>query len=95
MAFDILEKGMMSGKDHTEVNDVLNKISDTAGYKSHGAVIDFDEANALGLKVSFLEPSDLLWRRIWLLYCLYDYDMRLKQLGKIFEGNKFSIGRPA
>ncbi len=95
MAFDILEKGMMSGKDQATINDVLDKISDSAGYKSHGAVIDYDEATALGLNASFLEPGDELWRRIWLLYCLYDYDMKLKNIGKVFEGNRFSIGRPA
>lgn len=95
MAERILTQGMMSGKQPNEIQAVLSKISDTAGYLSHGAVIDFDEAKNLGLNASFLEPDDPVWKRIWLLYCLYDYDSRLKNLGKIFEGNKFSISRPA
>lgn len=94
MAFDILERGMMNGKDKNDIDGVISKISDSAGYMSHGAVIDFTEATKLGLSVEYLEPSDELWRRIWLLYCMYDYDSRLKKLGKIFEGDKFSISRP-
>ena len=93
MAFDILDRGMMHGKDKAEIDEVINKISDSTGYMSHGAVIDYDEAKALGLSATYLEPDDQVWRRIWLLYSLYDYDSRIKSLGKIFEGNRFSISR--
>lgn len=94
MATDILDRGMMHGKDKAEIDAVISKISDTAGYMSHGAVIDYHEAVALGLSVEYLEPDDEIWRRIWLLYCLYDYDTKVKKLGKVFEGDKFSIARP-
>lgn len=95
MATDILARGMMNGKDPTDISNVISKLSASTGYMSHGAVIDFGEAQALGLSVEFLEPDDELWKRIWLLYCMYDYDSRVKGLGKIFEGNRFSISRPA
>lgn len=94
MATDLLARGMMEGKQETEIEAVINKISDTVGYMSHGAVIDYDEAKALGLSAQYLEPDSEIWRRIWLLYCLYDYDSKVKKLGKIFEGNRFSIARP-
>jgi len=94
MASDILEHGMMKGKDASEITGVISKISDTAGYMSHGAVIDYDEAKNLGLSVEYLEPDDDVWRRLWLLYCMYDYDTKVKKFGKVFEGNKFSIARP-
>jgi ClpP class serine protease len=95
MATDILARGMMKGKDPQDVADVISKVSASTGYMSHGAVIDYQEAKSLGLNVEFLEPDNELWRRIWLLYCMYDYDSRVKGLGKIFEGDRFSIGRPA
>lgn len=95
MAFDLLDKGMMKGKSRPEIDGVLDKISDTAGYMSHGAVIDFEEAKNLGLKASYLNPEDEIWKRIWLLYCMYDYDTKVKKLGKVFEGNRFSISRAA
>lgn len=95
MARQILEHGMMAGKDAAEIDGVIGKISDSAGYMSHGAVIDHDEAKSLGLSVEYLEPTDEIWRRLWLLYCMYDYDTKVKNLGKVFEGNKFSIARSA
>jgi len=95
MARQILEQGMMAGKGAAEIDSVIGKISDTAGYMSHGAVIDYDEANGLGLSVEYLDPNDDSWRRLWLLYCMYDYATKVKILGKVFEGNKFSIARHA
>jgi ATP-dependent protease ClpP protease subunit len=94
MATELLAEGMLRSKTPQEIETVITKISSNSGYMSHGAVIDYDEASSLGLSVEYLEPDDELWRRIWMLYCLYDYDSKAKGLGKIFEGVKFSIARP-
>jgi len=72
----------------------LSKISSSGGYLSHGAVIDYNEAINLGLNVDYLLPDDELWRRIWILYCMYDYDTKQNKLGKNFEGSAYSIARP-
>ncbi len=94
MARDILARGMMKTKTNAERDALIDKISSSKGYMSHGAVIDFEEAKQLGLEVEFLTPDSTLWKRLWLLYCLYDYDTKASKLGKVFEGNRFSIGRP-
>lgn len=94
MATDLLQNGMMSGKTADEISLAIAKLSKSSGYMSHGAVIDSNEANDLGLNVKYLSPDDAIWSRVWLLYCMYDYDCKAKQLGKIFEGVKYSIGRP-
>jgi hypothetical protein len=94
LATDLLKKGMMKGKTDQEVADLISKISSANGYKSHGAVIDYGEAKAIGLDVDYLEPADPIWSRLWLLYCMYDYDSKARNLGKIFEGAYYSIGRP-
>ena len=94
LATQLLTKGMMQGRDPKEIDDVIAKISSANGYKSHGAVIDFSEAQSLNLKVDYLTPEDPIWQRIWLLYCMYDYDAKAKNLGKIFEGAYYSIARP-
>lgn len=94
LAFNLLQTGMMSGKTNAEIDEVLNKISNSTGYKSHGAVIDFGEASSLGLSVDFLRPNDDLWKRLWLLYCMYDYDTKANNIGRIVEGERFSISRP-
>ena len=94
MATDLLAKGMMNGKSPQEIESVIQKISSTNGYMSHGAVIDYDEAKKLGLSIAYLDRNDEIWKRIWLLYCMYDYDSKAKSIGKIFEGSRFSIARP-
>ncbi|MHA6881755.1 SDH family Clp fold serine proteinase [Ralstonia pseudosolanacearum] len=94
LALSILQKGMMSAKKVEEAQDVLAKISSSNGYKSHGAVIDYSEALSLGLSVEFLGPDDELWKRIWLLYCMYDHDTKANAIGRLIEGAKFSIARP-
>ncbi len=94
LAFNILQSGMMNGRQNQEIDDVLAKLSSAGGYKSHGAVIDYSEAKNLGLSVSFLRPDDNLWKQFWLLYCMYDYDTKASNIGRIIEGEKFSIARP-
>jgi len=93
LAKQLLSKGMMSGKTPQEIDDVLSKISSSNGYMSHGAVIDYSGAKSLGLNAKYLPPDDDLWKRIWLLYCMYDYDTKQNNLGKVFEGVSYSISR--
>lgn len=90
----ILRKGMLKNKGEAELDDIIKKISSSDSYMSHGAVIDYDEAKQIGLSVDYLEPDSELWRRVWLLYCMYDYDAKAKNLAKICEGDKLSISRP-
>lgn len=94
MATELLQRGMMNGKNASVVDEVISKISSSSGYKSHGAVIDFTEASQLGLSVEYWPPDNEEWKRIWLLYCLYDYDMKSRDLAKILEGERYSISRP-
>lgn len=94
LAFSLLQNGMMKGKSKQDIDDVISKISSSNGYNSHGAVIDYDEAKSLGLSVNYLEPSSDLWQKIWLLYCMYDYDTKANGIGRIIEGERFSISRP-
>ena len=93
LAEKYLREGMLSRKDEKEVKKVVDKISSAQSYGSHGAVIDHTEAKGIGLSVEYMGPSSTIWRRVWLLYCLYDYDTRHKNLGKVFEGALYSIMR--
>jgi hypothetical protein len=94
LATDLLKEGMLKGKTDADIDKLVAKISTANSYKSHGAVINHDEASDLGLVVRFLDYKDELWSRIWLLYCMYDYDTKAKNLGKIFESYHYSISRP-
>ena len=61
---------------------------------SHGAVIDYAEAKELGFNVEWMDADSLLWKRIWLLYCCYDHDLRTRRLAKVIEGACNSIAKP-
>jgi ATP-dependent protease ClpP protease subunit len=94
LARSLLKNGMMKGKSDEAINEVLKKVSTANGYNSHGAVIDYEEAISIGLAAQYLKPDDDLWKKIWLLYCLYDYDTKAKNIGRVIEGDIFSISRP-
>jgi membrane-bound ClpP family serine protease len=94
LAERILSEGMLKGKSPSELEEVIKKVSSSDTYNSHGAVIDFSEAQKLGLAVEWMKPEDDLWMRVWLLYCCYDHDVKLRNIGKIVEGAKNSIARP-
>ena len=93
LAEKYLRDGMLKKEKVADIKRVVKKISSAQSYGSHGAVIDHMEAQSLGLSVEYLEPSSSLWRKIWLLYCLYDYDVRQNNLGKVFEGALYSMMR--
>ncbi|WP_432255272.1 SDH family Clp fold serine proteinase [Limimaricola sp. AA108-03] len=94
LAEKILSEGMLKDKDPAAIKEVIQKISSSDTYNSHGAVIDFSEAQELGLSVEWLDPNGDLWRRIWLLNCCYDHDVKVSGVGKILEGGNNSIARP-
>lgn len=94
LAKKILSEGMMKGKSDADLDTVIQQITSSGTYNSHGAVIDFSEAEKIGLSVEWMEPDSELWRRIWLLYCCYDHDIRVMSAGKILEGASNSMARP-
>jgi len=94
LAEKILSEGMLNGKSSSELEEVIKKVSSSDTYHSHGAVIDYSEAESLGLAVEWMKPQDDLWRQVWLLYCCYDHDIKARRAGKIVEGAINSMTRP-
>jgi len=81
---------MLSGKTEPEIDGVVQKLASRDAYFSHGSVIDYREATALGLKVEYLPPGDPIWERLWQLHCMYDYDCKKNGYLKVFEGRYLS-----
>lgn len=90
LATDLLSTGMMAGKTPAEISATVEALSSRNTYKSHGSVIDADEATRLGLHVLKLGVDDDLWNRLWLLRCMYDHDIRKAGAAKVFEGPSIS-----
>lgn len=92
LATSVLKNRMLKDKEDAQIDAIVNRLSTRDYYHSHGSVIDYSEASSLGLNVEFLQPTDELWRRVWLLRCMYEHDCRINKLVKIFEANKISSG---
>jgi hypothetical protein len=86
LAGTLLRTGMLKGSKPGEVDRVVHSLATRDMYFSHGSVIDYREAKALNLTVEYLRAGDPLWERIWLLYCMYDFDVRRDDYLKVFEG---------
>ena len=90
IASRLLSSGMMASRTDDEVKAVVEKLAGRDTYKSHGSVINHQEAQNLGLNICYLPDGDEIWSRIWFLYCMYDYDSHRSGLQKIYEGRSRS-----
>jgi hypothetical protein len=86
LAETLLEEGMMKGTDKAEILRVVTALGSRDVYYSHGSTIDHREATRLGLSVEYLSHDDPVWQRIWLLYSMYEFDVRRCSYLKVFEG---------
>ncbi|MEW9305455.1 SDH family Clp fold serine proteinase [Labrys neptuniae] len=90
LATTLLQRGMMKNANPAAIDAAVAALSSREKYHSHGSVIDYREAKALGLEVEYLPPEEELWQRIWLLYSMYDFDSRQNGYVKVFEGRASS-----
>lgn len=90
LATRLLKGGMLSGLGDQDIEDVVKSLATRETYFSHGSTIDHVEAASLGLDITALPHDDPIWRRIWLLYTMYDFDCRRDSYLKIFEGRALS-----
>lgn len=90
LAKRLLGDGMMKQEKTELVESTVAALSSRDTYFSHGSVIDHREAKSLGLAVKYLSPSEDLWQRIWLLYCMIEFDCRKSRYVKLFEGRSRS-----
>jgi hypothetical protein len=91
LAHKLLSAGMMQGRPATETASTVDALASRNRFPSHGSVVDHKEAKSLGLAVDYLAPGSELWEKLWLLYCMYDYDARRGRLLKIFDGRSRSL----
>ena len=67
LAESLLKQGMLRDGSWTKV---ASDLTDNERWLSqHGAVIDSEDAQTMGLHVEYLRPDDELWQAYWRLYC--------------------------
>jgi hypothetical protein len=88
-------KRYMLKDDPDQAEKVAKWLSEGVMYKSHGKVIDFDEArNVLKLNVEKIDPDSDLWTDIWELYCRSIHWLQQHQgqgAAKLFESESVSL----
>lgn len=88
LAEALLKKGMLRDGSWTEVG---GHLTDNERWLSqHGAVIDSEDAQTMGLRVEYLPPDSELWQAYWRLYC----EQRLAlgpESPKLFESDYASL----
>lgn len=90
LASSLLQTGMMKGVPQSDIDDTINKLATRSHYHSHGSVIDMIEAVSLRLNVKQHSVDDALWRKIWLLRTMYQYDCLANGYAKLFEARTVS-----
>lgn len=76
--------------DPDKAHEIAEKLNDSQNYLSHGAVIDTDEAQELGLTVNVLPREDDLWQAYWRLYCEMRISLNSPER-RLFEGRRVSL----
>jgi ClpP class serine protease len=75
--------------------EVAKRLSEGQQYKSHGKVIDYNEAHdVLKLNVEKIPPNSELWTNIWELYCrqmLLLQNLQHQGAAKVFESETASL----
>ena len=88
-----LSKYMLK-EDTERAKKVATWLSDGKTYKSHGKVIDCNEAkNVLKLNAEVIKPDSELWYAVWELYArsaLFLKDRGISNVAKLYESEKIS-----
>jgi ClpP class serine protease len=86
-------KSFMLKKDPKQAEAVAELLSTGAAYKSHGKVIDFNEAkDVLKLNVERIDEKSELWSEIWELYCRSVHQLHQSRgAAKLFESESVSL----
>lgn len=92
LAKNLLATGMMKGRQPVEIEETIEKLATRNVFHSHGSVIDYKEAQDLGFNVTFLDHTSDIWKKLWLLRAMYQFDCPAGGYAKMFESAKVSTG---
>ena len=89
-----LKECMLKGN-QAQAKEVAKRLSEGEQYKSHGKVIDYNEAHdILKLNVEKIPNDSELWNNIWELYCRQMLLLQVLQgqgAAKLFESEAVSL----
>lgn len=69
LAEELLAQGMFR-KNSGNTTMIAQALMNTRRWRSHGQMIDWQDARTLGLNVEYVAGQSPCWRELWQLYCL-------------------------
>jgi ATP-dependent protease ClpP protease subunit len=90
-AEDLLKQGMLkeAAPDSIPYSKVAADLIDTSKWLSHGQMINYQDAQNMGLIAEYAEPTSREWSDFWQLYCLQR--LAVKPNEKLYESDFVSI----
>jgi hypothetical protein len=76
--------------DPDKAHEIALELNNVKKYQSHGAVIDAERADEIGLRVNMLKPDDDLWQAYWRLYCQGRIALE-RPTQRLYEGQRVSL----
>lgn len=92
--FTIAEKWLkkhMWKEDENKAIEIAKCLNED--FISHGAVINYQEASEIGLKIRYLPIDSEEWKLIWEYYIISIYHLNQTQKTKLFESRNVSLNR--
>lgn len=68
---------------------IANELMDTNKWPAHGQMINWEDAQEMGLEVKYIEPAGEEWRAYWSLFCLER--LAVKDHENLFESDYASL----
>lgn len=81
----------MCKKNKREAKRIAEELINIEKYPNHGQVINYQDAQRIGLNVVYMPYTDPIWRALWSLYLHYVVAMRERMYVKMFESRDCSI----
>jgi hypothetical protein len=81
----------MYKKNKKEAKRIAEELINIEKYPNHGQVINYQDAQKIGLKVVYMPYRDPVWQAMWSLYLHYIVAMRERMYVKMFESRDCSI----
>lgn len=78
----------------TKAENIAKALLNPGQFPVHSQPITSQEAQAMGLKIRFLDPTDPLWLLIWELFCRGNIGVMNNHQLKLFESDTHSLTVP-
>lgn len=91
-----LEKGCMKDKSKKDINNAVKELTTGDRFNMHGSVINFEEAQKMGMNVDIWNIEENKWELLWEYYLRAKVSFQVNpNVTKLFESTESSVNMNA